>query len=378
MRRPGAIDRVLGRDDIWRPLLLASVAVRVLFVLNPYDVLAPVDPWLIGRDVWSGELPYRDFPSEYPPLALVAFLIPGLAPRSLAPSVLALEMFVLEASLVRILGGRSGIALRRYALISLPAVPFLSGGFDALPMVALAWGSLLLARGDRRGWVLGAAGLAAKLFPGVLWGTSRRHIAVGLVSLVIGVGSLVAPLLVAPASDTPLGYHSDRGVQNESVAASVTFVGRWLQGQPSDFEYRNRSTEIEGADLAAAVLLVGFGAVAAAVALTSWTRNDPGRVPLTSLALLVLALCASPVFSPQFVVLGLPVAAWLGNRAYSLLLPACVITLIAFLGDDRQSDTFMLTVAVRNLVIVVAAVLLASQALSGGRARPQRAGPNDG
>src|SRR5439155_7675455 len=88
------------RRLVLRALVLAVVVEHLLLEVAPLDVLAPLDPWRIGQRLLHGQLPYRDFPFEYPPLAAVAFLFPGLASHGAARSVLALQEVAVEAVMV--------------------------------------------------------------------------------------------------------------------------------------------------------------------------------------------------------------------------------------------------------------------------------------
>src|SRR5260370_6479654 len=127
------------RLPFWdRALVIGVAAVHLILLFGPVDVLAPVKPHAIGSAIWHGRVPYRAFGFEYPPFAILAFLLPGLVPSGLALSVMALQELAVEAlAVIVVLSHRPG-AGRRYALLSLLVSPFLSAGFDALPMAAIA------------------------------------------------------------------------------------------------------------------------------------------------------------------------------------------------------------------------------------------------
>lgn len=351
------LDRWLAKPDIFRAIVLLAIVLRIAFVVAPFDVLAPIDPWVLGRSLWQGEVPYRDFPLEYPPGALVAFLLPGAVPHGIAPQVLALQAFAVEGTLWWLLRDDRP-ALRRYLVVSLFTAPLLSGGFDAFPVAAVAWSTALLARRDARGWAAAAFGAVTKLFPGVAWGWCRRRPLAGAVALVVAVGALLAPLAIADREDTPIGYHVDRGVQNESVPASATFLSNRLRGEDNRYEYsvESKSNELLGAEGAGTVALVLFGAAAVVVAVESMRRQRDDEAHLRALTLLLLVLCASKVLSPQFVVLLSPLAAVVGGWMFVAYLPAAVLTLAAFLVDERRSDAFVAVATVRNGLLVAMAV----------------------
>jgi len=162
---------LLGQSMVLRRAVIAAVVVlQVLFVLAPLNVLAPVDPHHIGQLVLHGRLPYRDFQFEYPPGAVPLFLLPGLVPARFAMSVLALQALACEAALAWFVLRHHAGALWRWALGSLFVFPFLSGGFDAVPMLCLALATAALARGRKVGWWWAAIGTAVKLFPISVWG----------------------------------------------------------------------------------------------------------------------------------------------------------------------------------------------------------------
>ncbi|MBV8980153.1 MAG: hypothetical protein JO086_04570, partial [Acidimicrobiia bacterium] len=88
----------IDRRLLVRGLLVAVVVEHVLLVIWPLNVLAPVDPWVIGQHLLHGRLPYRDFAFEYPPLASLAFILPGVVPHGVALSALALQEAAAEGA----------------------------------------------------------------------------------------------------------------------------------------------------------------------------------------------------------------------------------------------------------------------------------------
>lgn len=355
-----------------KALVVAIVLLHVALVVAPLDVLYPVDPWRIGRWSLQGHLPYRDFGFEYPPLAALAFLLPGLVPHGVAPSVLALQALVLEGLVVWfVLRPLGSDVLWRYALLSLLLFPFLSGGFDALPMAAIAFATMLLVRDDARGWWVAAAGTVAKVSPAGAWAWARTRPRVGVVALVVTAVVALSPLLLADkADDTYLGYTLHRGVQVESIPASLTWAGKKLTGGDVSFAYRFRSWEIDGADGAATAVVILGALTLGALALLA--GRPPGRFrerPATtivggrsqnggarggwtaSLVATVVLVCASKVLSPQFVAWGAPVAAVVGGRTYRLYLVAAALTFAAY-AVGGNSDGFLLLALLRNAVLV--------------------------
>ncbi len=339
-----------------RVLVVLFVVVHVVFVARPFDVLDPVDPWAVGRALWQGVVPYRDLAFEYPPGALVAFLLPGAVPQGWANSVLALQAVAVEAVVLWLLWrvDREG-AFWRYVLASVVLFPLLSGGFDVFAMAAIAGSTAALAAGRARGWWLAAAGSALKLFPGVAWGWADVGRPVQAGALVVTLVVLAVPLALAPAEDTWIGYHLERGVQFESVPATLGWVANGVTGEPSSYTYRFRATELDGAGPWASVTVATFAVLVAAVCWCARRRGVGARLPwLCAYSVLLLVLCGSKVLSPQFMVLGAPLAAVLGGRWFVAHLAMVVLTVLAHAGGW---STFMEVIAVRNSVLVATALV---------------------
>ena len=342
-------------------LLAALVVEHLVLVVDPLDVLYPVDPWVIGRHLWRGDLPYRDFGFEYPPLAALAFVLPGAVPHGLALSALAVQAVAAEAVVAMAVLRHHRGALLRYAVLSLLLFPFMSGGFDALPMAALAVSTALLAEGRAAGWWVAAAGTLVKLVPGVAWVWGRRPVRAGLVAMAVTAVLALAPALVADRSDdTWIGWTLHRGVQVESVAGTASWGVTEVGGGEATFEYRYRSWEIHGAGPAATGALVLAAAGLGVVAATG--RRRPWLAALTGVLLL---LAGAKVLSPQFVAWGAPLAAVVGGRWFLGYLGVAVLTALAYAAGTGPSALLGVSL-VRNLALVGLAVAGLRQLLQPG------------
>lgn len=336
--------------SFWDKGLIAGVVVmHVLLVIAPLDVLAPVSAHHIGSLIWHGHVPYRDFGFEYPPLAAVAFLLPGLAPAGIAKSVLALEAVGLELAVAWFVLRHHPGALRRYGLLSILVFPFLSGGFDAVPMAAIAISTALVIKGQSAGWWVAAFGVLAKLSPITIWVWARRPRRAAIVAGIVTAVLLCVPLLLSRDADSNyVGWSLHRGVEAESVAGSVAWLGHLVSHTPAHLVYRYRATEIAGAT-SVGLLLSAIAAVGVAVVAWRAERIDPW---LASLAAVLLFLVGFKVLSPQYLAWGAPLAAVAGGRRYALYLTATALTTATYLiADDRNSLLGM--TAVRNVVLVV-------------------------
>ena len=63
-----------------------------------------------------------------------------------------------------------------------------------------------------------------KIFPGIAWGWMPRWGRTGVAALAVTVGVLLAPMALGEGRDVYLSYHAERGVQQETVAASATHL----------------------------------------------------------------------------------------------------------------------------------------------------------
>lgn len=338
-----------------RGLVAAVVVEHLLLVIAPLDVLHPVDAWVVGRRLLHGHLPYRDFGFEYPPLAALAFVLPGLAPHGIAPSVLALQEVAAELVVVWVVLRRDPDALWRYLVLSLLLFPFLSGGFDALPMAAIALSTAWLASGEGRGWFAAGAGTLVKLSPGGAWLWARARPRLGVAVLLVTVALAVVPQLMARTSnDGYIGYALHRGVQVESVPATVTWVAHELAGTKNVFAYRFKSWQIAGAG-AAADATAALAALAGVVvfAVSRRRRIDPW---FASLVVVVLFVCGAKVLSPQYLAWAAPVAAVVGGGWYVAYASAAVLTMAAY-ALTSGATALLAVSAARNLVLVALAAV---------------------
>lgn len=336
------------RNPVERPLFVAVLLLHVLAVWRPVDVLSPVDPGHVGRLLVTGHLPYRSFAFEYPPLAVLGFVLPGLVPHPAAKVVLALQAAALEGVVVWLLFRSRPDALRRYALLSMLLFPFLAGGFDAIPMAAVAIATWLLVDGRSTAWIVAAFGAAAKLSPGVLliwWRIHRRAAAAGAV---VAGAILILPLVVARHRDWDwITYNLDRGVQIESVPATTIWLVRGLLGHSSTYAYRFRSVEVDHAGPAALLW-----AVVGLTVLVWLAIRAPGDIWRTTLVALDVFLVSSKVLSPQYVAWTAPLAAVVGGPLFVAHAVMAVLTVVAYAFTDSNSR-LLAVIAARNVVLVV-------------------------
>jgi hypothetical protein len=336
--------RDLAASRLLRRALVAAVIVEhLLLIARPLNVLAPVDPWRIGHLVLTGHIPYRDFALEYPPLAVVAFLLPGLVPHGWALMVLALQSAIVDLSVIVLLRRWRPDAVYSYLLLSLALFPFLSGGFDALAVLAILLSTMLLVEGRTGGWWIAGAGALVKVVPATGWIWARRRPAAALGALVVTIAIALAPAALARhTDDSYVGYSLHRGVQIESLAGSAAWMGQRLRGRAPSVHYRFRSWEIDGADRLATATAVAAVLGLALVAATAGRHGmpDPEDAIRAALASVLLLTVGFKVLSPQYVAWGAPLACALGGRTVKVFAAVASLTLLAYVVGG-SSTSFM-------------------------------------
>ena len=389
-------------------LLIAAVATPLAeFATNQGDVVYYLER---GRAVAEGLVPFRDFPLEYPPLALLPMVAPFLIARDAALDIdhyrwlfaggQAILLVILGVALARIrriedeaagrvAGGpfRFGVG-GRLTVLSVGAALALAWRFDLLPATLATLGvwAGIAKRPARAGFALGLGALA-KLYPIVLapalaaafWRRGDRHrvwILGGALTLTVQLGLLPFVSVAGPAAFTFLAYQVDRGLQIESVGGGLAVLAGLIGGSPPELSFGFSAVQVEG-PLAGAFLValpmltvLGFGVVG----WLGWRRIQadlaprgaaggavrPQTVVAVAFASLLIVLVTSKVFSIQYVVWMVPFVAltegrrfWLGAAIVALTMP---IHPLLYAELVRQEALPILVLNVRNSLLVVLAV----------------------
>ncbi|MGE5689325.1 MAG: glycosyltransferase 87 family protein [Pseudomonadota bacterium] len=346
-----------------------------------------------GDAIVRGEVPYRAFVPEYPPLALPAFVLPSLvvgADASQSRYEVAFDLLMLACGLALVvlvglalaaLGAPTPQLAAALALVGL--APLLLGSvvltrYDLWPAALTAGAMLAFVRGrDRLGaGVLGAAA-AAKAYPVVLvpiaaaWVWRRRGrseaILCGAVFAAVVAACVLPFLVVAPEGvRESVERQLERPLQIESLAAAALVAA----GADVSLDQSHGSQNVGGGlgDAAAfATTAAMLGALVSIWVAAVRGPAEPERLVRLSAAAVVAAVALGKVLSPQFLVWLVPlvplVAGRRGLRASVLLAAALVLTQLWFptrywdyaLGHDRG---LALVVLARDLVLVALLVTL--------------------
>ncbi|MDQ3121094.1 MAG: DUF2029 domain-containing protein [Actinomycetota bacterium] len=338
----------------------------------------------------AGLVPYRDFDFEYPPGALLVFLLPELAGGGYFWAFAALMAvagaigLILSAAALRRLARPREVS-RRLALLALSPAVF--GGvlltrFDLVPAMLVAGATLLLLMGWPRfaSLVIGVA-VAVKLYPLVLvplvagwaWRRQGRWEAVVCCGLAVGVVALAyLPFVLLAPGDvaSSIWGQISRPLQIESLGAGVLLLLHHALGVDVGIETKDGSQNLTGATAVG----LAFTLSAATIAALCWlwmrfarSEMTPERLVTYCAAVLVALVAFGKVLSPQFLVwLLFPLAVVVGKRgaaAGACFAVAAVATAVWFpwLYFDlaREGDPVVgALIVLRGLALVTAVAVL--------------------
>lgn len=224
-------------------------------------------------------------------------------------------------------GGRlRGPAVAFWSLFILAVGPMTYLRFDVVTAALAGWALIMLL--DRRHGLAGALvgiGAAIKLWPALLWPATlvgnRRDRMRSFLGIVVAGGGLALASWVWAGWDrlvSPLTWQSDRGLQIESIWASIPMAWRALA--PDRFETgvsTYQAWEIHGplvsTMLRASSVATAIGLLATVAAYAWWLwRGNQRLVEAAAFMLLVILvmIVTNKTFSPQYIIwVGGPLAA---------------------------------------------------------------------
>jgi hypothetical protein len=307
-----------------------------------------------GEAIARGDVPYRDFTPEYPPLALPVFVVPALvssnddAYRNVFEVLMAacgvgmLGFVALSARALRI---DPRLPLAFAALFPLALGTVVLTRFDLWPalLTAAALAALLSGRDRLGAGVLGAA-TAAKLYPAVLlplavaWVWRRRGRRDGLIALGVFVAVVAAAYLPFVALSphgvaVSLDRQLSRPLQIETLGAGILLAAHQLFGLGIEWVSSAGSQNLAGT-LPDVVAIVQWVLQVAAL-LTVWIRfargpAEPKRLARYAAAAVVAFVALGKVLSPQFLIWLVPLVALVGGAELVLLAAALAATQLWF------------------------------------------------
>jgi len=351
-----------------------------------------------GEALLGGALPYRDFFIEYPPASLLAFVVPALLTSGLDgfATVFAAEMslfLVASLALVALAArgfGRGWLAPALvFAAAALLLYPVSTVRYDplaTLTLAAAAW-SAAAAR-PITGYAALGLGTAAKLVPVLavpalalcrgdpervsLASLIRREAPAIIVVFCGTVGFFFGAALLTGGVGfvQSFAYHSDRGLQLESVWTSALMALGWVRD--ISFEFGAFDVSGYGAGLAGALSLPVTLALLGVSGLVMYREHRAGRLarkdfPRFAAAFVLAFMIASKVLSPQYMLWLLPLlplaaSGLAGAGVSAIFLISCWTTTQIYpthYGQLMQLDSGAVTLLVmRNLLLLLLWVLM--------------------
>ncbi len=353
------------------------------------------------RRAAGGQAPYADFAIEYPPAAWLVMRAPGttdwvtyvhrFAWIAVTFELAAFGLFLLVAR--RLAPGRVWLLAAAYVVATTLLREFLATRLDTgLLFLLMLWSWLTLApasgtTGGRRSLSYGVLGLAAsyKVAPALMLPFVLAHdwrgITAGergrlLLWFVVGVAApfIVLWPIAGGASLSFLNYHVGRGLEIESVWATLLWPMRWM-GQAISAAHVEHSIELIGpwskaiAQLSVVASVVAVGVCLAAERARPW----PGSVVVAATIGLAVFVSLSKVLSPQYFLWLIPLLLLAGAEAMpagrahwlwcaALTLVTGLTTLIYprfFLAVFEMRPLGFALLFARNAILVSLLVLLA-------------------
>jgi len=387
-------------------------AVIFLGVLTPlalgFEFGAAAREFFTAQQIFSPngwQIPYHDFASEYPPLTLLSFLLPGLLASSWMPYVwlFAAEMMIFDLlALVMIadLASRLKMSVKStltvYALLILATGPILVARGDVLPAVLVLAALWAFIKGKNKlAWAAAALGFAAKLYPiiilpiFVIYQLKNRQygrmIAGGAVFAGVTLITILPWIIIDGGGYWhSWTYHLDRGLHSESTYGTALLTGQLmgLTTVPGALTFGSWNLISPLADglakmsfyISAAILLVVYGFYA-------WRlQRETGGTPKAALsetstaqllkyATIVVAvfLLTNKVFSAQYLAWLCPLIPLAVDRRFfapMAFIIAGVLTQYVYpynyIPFELGKAAPVLTLLFRNVLLILMTVLIAA------------------
>jgi hypothetical protein len=364
----------------------------------------------------DGQVPYRDFDLEYPPLAAALFWVAGVLPGDYADGFSALMCASLCATVLGVMATAraAGFDRRREALAGAAVAlsPLFLGNlvstrYDLVLAALLSWMLWAAVSGRwRLCWGLLAAATLTKLVPLVLAPVlvllQRRRRSIrpalrGLGASLLAVAVVMAPFVALSPGGTwgLVSYHLDRPLQIESTGGAYLLGLNVLADVPVRVttSFGSQGLPGGGPDVIAAIstvlLVSGLAAIAWTLLVLLRRARPPADARLAlaaACASIALLLATGKVLSPQFLIWLLPVAFLVdgryGRAAFGVALAAMAATQVYFpsmywdLVDLGHGPIGLLVLRDALLVVLVAlAWPRPAQAHAPGEMLPRRHEP---
>ncbi|MDD4873862.1 MAG: glycosyltransferase family 87 protein [Dehalococcoidales bacterium] len=355
---------------------------------------------IVATKILEGQIPYIDFESEYPPIALILFIIPALFAKTLPPYYIAftIEMLLfdlLAIALIIYISKRINMSKVRtltvYTLLmAITAGPIVTQRYD-LPaaVMVLAAVAAFIAGKNKTSWGIVAVGVMAKIFPVVvapffaIWLIIKKQykqLAQGIAVFLGAILIIALPWLIVDAGSfwTMVSYHLDRGLHAESTYGSFIILGQLFKWTTVDYDFTYGSFNIDSVladNFASASFYVMAGAFLVICLIFAYqlykkqkaiTNIELNRVETETLLIRYAAIAVltflifNKVFSAQYMIWVcplLPLISIRGNNIMVLLaLIAGALSIYIYPLNYEQFEYYetapVIIMAVRNLLVI--------------------------
>ena len=292
--------------------------------------------------VIHGQIPYRDFSLEYPPLALIFFIIPRLFADgwplfSILYQVEVMVFAIIGAAVIykiaRRLGKPSWKLLLPYVIGILAIGPITGQQYDMFPAVLMLLSLYFFWTGKHKtSWLFLALGTLTKIYPFVIapiyliyyWKNRQfKPLVSGILVFATACLIVLLPFLViSPSSLLSLvNYHSQRGLQIESSYSSILLIADKLGLTSIKLSFNYGSWNLGGTVAALwskySIYVMGLGLLAAYGFI--YRQIKIGKSQFTRLGaycvlVITVLLITSKIFSPQYIIWLLPAVVLVLNR----------------------------------------------------------------
>jgi hypothetical protein len=276
--------------------------------------------------------PFHALPNEYPPLAMLPFLLGLIVPAHWYQVAFAVWMALIAGGvyllLLRWCSRSAAMAYAFYLVVGGWGTVLVR--FDIIPSV-LTLLAVICAERKRWGWAFSYLALATlcKIYPVLLlppfflalqtemkgnWYAWRRWKPLATFLLVCIVVTGMAFLLSAVGTIAPLNYFGYRPVQVESFTASILWLLSLLHINPLNYVYSFGSLNVNS-PFSSSVALLTTILLGVGLLYTYWLqwRSKIDLATATLLSLLIM-MVTNKVFSPQYLIWVVPLVAYIGGK----------------------------------------------------------------
>ncbi len=296
---------------------------------------------------------FRALPHEYPLLTLIPFLLVLVSPQNLYQVSFAILMALLAAGMYFLLARFKSrpVAITGAALLVIGGWATAAGRFDLVPSL-LTLLAVILAERKRWTWafVLLALAFLLKFYPVTLlipfllgqqielrtkWNTWSRWkplaAFIGVCVLVMGISFLLS----VEGTISPLSYFETRPIQAKSLGSSLLWLATLVTHHPLSFEFTYHSLNVKPVHILTTLVTYGEDFLALAglafIAWLQWQRRID--LAMATLLTLLVVMVTGKVFSPQYLIWVIPLAAYVGGTNWRWIaswVAICTLTTLIY------------------------------------------------